>query len=83
MFLMKKWIFCLICLIQIMIPMASAEPAVTSNEFNTLINEVSTEQLNTAHILWNAERVKDYLRRRRTLQNVKTMIAENESATSE
>jgi hypothetical protein len=49
---------------------------VSSADFNTMIEAVTDDQMNTAHVLWDSERVKDYIRRKRTLQNTRTMIAD-------
>ena len=60
-----------------------AKEIIPSSEFNALIEDTTLQQTETAHVLWNHERVKDYLRRKRTLQNTKTMIADTSASTSD
>ncbi len=72
---MIKWILLSAMLFLIKAPAVSAEKTVLSQNFNTMINDVSAEQMNTAHLFWSNERIKDYMRRKRALQNTKMMIA--------
>lgn len=81
---MIKWIFIIsLITLQIIAKQSLAKEFVSSTEFNELIDNTTLEQTETAHVLWNHERVKDYIRRKRTLQNTKTMIADSQSAASD
>lgn len=81
---MIKWIFIFsLIALQIFVNQSMAKEFVSSSEFNELIDETTLEQMETAHVLWNHERVKDYIRRKRTLQNTKSMIADSASAASD
>ncbi len=73
---MTKWILLFSAGLQIIFSVAFAERAVTSENFNTLIDAVNADQKETASQMWNSKRIQDYIRRKRTLQNVKSMIAE-------
>ncbi len=72
---MIKWILLSAAVFLMKAPAAQAEKTVLSQNFNTMINDVSAEQMNTAHLFWSTERIKDYMRRKRALQNTKMMIA--------
>lgn len=67
----------------LMISAGYAAREISSQKFNELIDETTTEQVNTAHLLWNAQRVKDYIRKKRTLQTTKMMVADSTSATQQ
>lgn len=81
---MIKWIFIAsLIALQITVNQSLAKEFVSSSEFNELIENTNLEQMETAHVLWNHERVKDYIRRKRTLQSTKTMIADSVAAASD
>jgi len=74
---MTKWILLFSTTVQIMVFAVLAKGAISSENFNTMIEAVNTEQNETAYQIWDNQRVQDYLRRKRTLQNVKSMIADS------
>lgn len=81
---MTKWIFIFsLIALQVTLAQSLAKRTVTSSELNELIEDTTLEQMETAHVLWNHERVRDYIRRKRTLQNTKTMIADSAAAASD
>jgi hypothetical protein len=81
---MIKWIFIIALIaLQITVNQSFAKEFVSSAEFNELIENTNLEQMETAHVLWNHERVKDYIRRKRTLQSTKTMIADSAASASD
>lgn len=73
---MTKWILLFSTALQIIFSAAFAERTVSSENFNTMIDAANTDQTETAYQMWNSKRIQDYIRRKRTLQNVKSMIAD-------
>lgn len=80
---MTKWILLFLTAVQMIGFAAHAKTIVSSESFNKLIETATIEQKNTAHVLWDHERIKDYIRRKRTLQNTKTMFAETKDSASD
>lgn len=76
---MTKWILLFTTTLQIASSVALANKALSSENFNTLINDVSAEQTATTQIIWDSKKVNNYLRKKRALENTKTMIADSTS----